>query len=143
MFMRWVLMAPVSFLMLVTCIFSLFFLVSLIRGLSILLIFSSLKKFFFLIVFLFSLLSTSSLVSIIYLFFSCLRFILGASLVAQMVKNLLAMQETWVRSLGQEDPMEKGMTTHSSILAWRIQWAKELGRLQSMESKKTPTQLFN
>ena len=89
-------MAPVSFLMLVTCIFSLFFLVSLIRGLSILLIFSSLKKFFFLIVFLFSLLSTSSLVSIIYLFFSCLRFILGASLVAQMVKNLLAMQEIQV-----------------------------------------------
>ena len=89
-------MAPVSFLMLVTCIFSLFFLVSLIRGLSILLIFSSLKKFFFLIVFLFSLLSTSALVSIIYLFFSCLRFILGASLVAQMVKNLLAMQEIQV-----------------------------------------------
>ena len=89
-------MAPVSFLMLVTCIFSLFFLVSLIRGLSILLIFSSLKKFFFHIVFLFSLLSTSALVSIIYLFFSCLRFILGASLVAQMVKNLLAMQEIQV-----------------------------------------------
>ena len=51
---------------------------------------------------------------------------------AQMVKNLLAMQETWVRSLGQEDPMEKGMTTHSSILAWRIQWAKELGRLRTV-----------
>ena len=91
-------MAPVSFLMLVTCIFSLFFLVSLIRGLSILLIFckNQLKNFFFLIVFLFSLLSTSALVSIIYLFFSCLRFILGASLVTQMVKNLLAMQEIQV-----------------------------------------------
>ena len=46
----------------------------------------------------------------------------GASLVAQMVKNLPAMQETWVRSLGQEDRLEKGMATHSSILAWRISW---------------------
>ena len=44
----------------------------------------------------------------------------GASLVAQMVKNLPAMQETWVRSLGQEDPLEKKMATHSSILAWKI-----------------------
>ena len=42
------------------------------------------------------------------------------------------MQETWVRSLGQEDPLEKGMATHSSILAWRIPWTEELGRLQSM-----------
>ena len=49
-----------------------------------------------------------------------------------MVKNLLAMQETWVRSLGQEDPLEKGMTTHSSVLARRIQWTEEPGRLQSM-----------
>ena len=45
-----------------------------------------------------------------------------ASLVAQLVKNLFAMQETWVRSLGWEDPLEKGMATHSSILAWRIPW---------------------
>ena len=44
----------------------------------------------------------------------------GASLVAQMVKNLPAVQETWVRSLGREDPLEEGMATHSSILAWRI-----------------------
>ena len=44
----------------------------------------------------------------------------GASLVAQMVKNPPAMLETWVRSLGQEDPLEEGMATHSSILAWRI-----------------------
>jgi len=44
----------------------------------------------------------------------------GASLVAQMAKNMLAMQDTWVLSLGQEDPLEKGMATHSSILAWRI-----------------------
>ena len=45
-----------------------------------------------------------------------------ASLVAQLVKNLPAMQETWVQSLGWEDPMEKGKATHSSILAWRIPW---------------------
>ena len=52
-----------------------------------------------------------------------------------MVKNLPAMQETWVQSLGREDHLEKGMATHSSILAWRIPWAEELGRLQSMESQ--------
>ena len=56
----------------------------------------------------------------------------GASLVAQMVKNISAMQETQVWSLGWEDPIEKGMTTHSSILAWRILWTDEPGRLQSM-----------
>ena len=55
-----------------------------------------------------------------------------ASLVAQPVKNLPAMQETNVLSLGQEDPLEKGMATQSSILAWRIPWAEETGRLQSM-----------
>ena len=49
-----------------------------------------------------------------------------ASLVAQKVKNLPAMQETWVRSLGQEDPLEKRMATHSSILAWRIPWTRSL-----------------
>ena len=48
--------------------------------------------------------------------------ILYSSLVAQLVKNLPAMQETWVRSLGWEDPLEKGMATHSNILAWRIPW---------------------
>ena len=52
----------------------------------------------------------------------------GASLVAQTVKNLPAMQETRVRSLGQEDPPEKEMATHSSILAWRIPWTEEPGR---------------
>ena len=51
----------------------------------------------------------------------------GASLVAQMVKNLPAMQETLVRSVGQEDPLEKGMATHSSVLAWRTPWAEEPG----------------
>ena len=51
---------------------------------------------------------------------------------AQMVKNLPAMQETQVRSLRQEDPLEKEMATHSSILAWRIPWTEEPGGLQSM-----------
>ena len=59
-----------------------------------------------------------------------------ASLVARMVKNLPAVWETWVRSLGQEDPLEKGMATHSSILAWRIPWTEEPGRLQSMGSQR-------
>ena len=61
------------------------------------------------------------------------------SLVAPSVKSLLAMQETWVQFLGWEDPLEKGMTTHSSILAWRIPWTEEPGRLQSMESKELVT----
>ena len=51
---------------------------------------------------------------------------------AQRLKRLPAMRETWVRSLGQEDPLEKEMATHSSILAWRIPWAEEPGGLQSM-----------
>ena len=55
--------------------------------------------------------------------------------VAQMVKNLPAMQETWIWSLGWEDPLEKGMATHSSILAWRIPWTEEPGGLQSMGSQ--------
>ena len=54
------------------------------------------------------------------------------SLLDQTVKNSLAMQETWVQFLGQEDPLEKGMATHSSILAWRTPWAEEPGGLQSM-----------
>ena len=52
-----------------------------------------------------------------------------ASLVAQMVNNPPAIQETWVQSLGWEDPLEKGMVTHSSILAWIIPWTEEPGRL--------------
>ena len=55
-----------------------------------------------------------------------------ASFVAELVKDLPAMQETWVQSLGWEDPLEKGKATHSSILAWRITWTEEPGRLQSM-----------
>ena len=58
-----------------------------------------------------------------------------ASVLAQMVKNLPAMQETWVCSLGQEDPLEKGMATHSSVLTWEIPWAEESGGLQSMGSQ--------
>ena len=64
---------------------------------------------------------------------------LQASLVAQAVKNLSAMQETQVRSLGQEDPLEEEMATHSSILAWRISWTEEWGRLQSVGSQKSWT----
>ena len=59
-------------------------------------------------------------------------FSIRASLVTQMVKNLSAMQETWVQSLGQEDPLEKEMATHPSILVWRNPWTEEPGRLQSM-----------
>ena len=55
---------------------------------------------------------------------------------AQMVKNLPAMQGTQVQSLGQEDPLKKGMATHSSILAWRNPWTEEPGGLQSMESER-------
>ena len=53
-----------------------------------------------------------------------------------MVKNLPAMQETWVQSLGWEDPLEKGMATHSNILAWRIPWTEEPDRLQSIVSQR-------
>ena len=53
----------------------------------------------------------------------------GSDLVTQMVKNLLAMQETQVQPLGREDPLEKGMATHSNILAWRSLWTEEPGEL--------------
>ena len=61
---------------------------------------------------------------------------LEITLVAQMVKNLPAMQKTQVQSLGWEDALEKGMATHSSILAWRIPWTEESGGLQSMGSQR-------
>ena len=64
----------------------------------------------------------------------CLR--KAASLVAQRLKRLPAMRETWVRSLGWEDPLEKEMATHSSILAWRIPWTEEPGGLQFTGSKR-------
>ena len=63
------------------------------------------------------------------LLFNMLSRLVLASLVAQMVKHLPTMQETWVQSLGQEDALEKEMATHSSILAWRIPWTEEPGRL--------------
>ena len=72
---------------------------------------------------------------------SCIKFIRAAivcsraSLVAQSVKNLSVRKETQVHSLGQEDPLETEMPTHSSILAWEIPWAEESGGLQSMGSK--------
>ena len=62
-----------------------------------------------------------------------------ASLVAQLVKKLPAMQETWVWSLGWKDPLEKGMASYSSILAWRIPWTDESDGLQSMESQRVYT----
>ena len=55
---------------------------------------------------------------------------------AQSKKNLPAMQETWVRSLGPEDPLEKGMATHSSVLAWRIPWTEQPGGLQSVGTQR-------
>ena len=55
--------------------------------------------------------------------------------VAQTVKNLLAMQETWVLSLGQEGPLEKGMASHSSVLAWKTPWTEEPGRLVHVVTK--------
>ena len=58
------------------------------------------------------------------------------SLVAQMVKNLPVMWETWVRSLSWEDPLEEGMATHSNILAWKIPWTEEPSWLQSMGSQR-------
>ena len=61
---------------------------------------------------------------------------LWTSLVAQTVKHLSAMQETWVRSLGWEDPLEKEMATHSSTLAWKIPRTEEPGKLQSMGSQR-------
>ena len=54
----------------------------------------------------------------------------------QMVKNQPATQKTWIQSLGWKDPLEKGMATHSSMLAWRIPWTEEPGGLQSMDSQR-------
>ena len=63
----------------------------------------------------------------------------GASLEAHMVKNLLAIQESWVQSLHWEDPLKKEMATYSSILTWRIPWTEETGRLQSTGSQELDT----
>ena len=69
-------------------------------------------------------LSSHSLLNALQSLYAC-----SASLVPLMVKTLPPMQETWVRSMGQEDPLEKEMTVHSSILAWEIPWTEEPGRL--------------
>ena len=68
--------------------------------------------------------------------FDSFKILNWASLVAQRLKRLPLIQETWVRSLGWEDPLEKEMTTHSSILAWRIPWTEKPGGLQSMGSQR-------
>jgi len=65
-----------------------------------------------------------------------ISFLSIAANMAQMVKNLPAMWETWAQSLGWDDPLEKGMATHSSILAWRILWTEEPGGLQSIGSQR-------
>ena len=69
------------------------------------------------------------------------RDIINLSMGNSVVKNLPAMQETWVRFLGWEDPLEKEMATHSSVLAWEIPWTEEPGRLQSTGSQKSRTRL--
>ena len=68
--------------------------------------------------------------------YSIALIIIELSLVAQMVKRLPAIQEPWVQSLGQEDPLEKEMAIHSSILAWKIPWSEEPGGLLSMRSRR-------
>jgi len=68
--------------------------------------------------------------------FTFIHFFTRTSLVAQTVKNLSTMRETWVPSLGREDPLEKEMAIHSSTIAWKIPWTEEPGRLQSMGSKR-------
>ena len=75
--------------------------------------------------------NSAFLVMLILLFFSSANVS-----VAQTVKRMPAMQETWVQSLGREDPLEKEMATHSSILAWKIPWIEEPGGLQSMGSQR-------
>ena len=68
---------------------------------------------------------------------------LSLSLIAHLIKNLAAMQETQVQSLSQEDTLEKGMATYSSVLAWEIPWTEKPGGLQSMGSQKSWTRLHN
>ena len=75
----------------------------------------------------------------LFTFISCLLSYIGASLVAQLGKNLLAMPETQVCFLGRKDPLEKEMATHSRILAWKISWTEEPGGLQSMGSQELDT----
>ena len=72
----------------------------------------------------------------IYTLIDFVMHVLWTSLVAQTVKHLFTMRETWVRSLGWEDPLEQEMAIHSGIIAWKIPWTEEPGRLQSMESER-------
>ena len=67
----------------------------------------------------------------IYILYICMYVCITKGFPAQMVKNLTAMWETWVQSLGWEDPLEEGIATHSSVLAWRCPWTKEHGGLSS------------
>ena len=91
------------------------------------------------VVFLFSLICVAPCISSLLLFA-----VEQYSLIAQSVKNLPPMQETWVQFLGQEDPLEKQMAIHSSILAWKIPWTEELGGLHSMGSQESDmTQQLN
>ena len=76
-------------------------------------------------------------IRLFFIFLGLFLIIIRSSLIAQLVKNLPAMQETPVRFLGQEDPLEKDMATHSSILAWSIPWTEEPCRLQSMGSQES------
>ena len=82
------------------------------------------ERFFFFFSF-----TVSALIWILFISLSCLT---ALALVVQMVKNMSGVQKTQVRSLGPEDPLEKRMATHSSILAWRTSWTEEPGGLQSM-----------
>ena len=68
---------------------------------------------------------------------------MGAFLVAQMIKNLPSMQQTWVQSLSWEGPLEKGMAPHSSILAWESPWTEEFGGLQSMRLQRVRCDFSN
>ena len=83
--------------------------------------------------------STKLIMAISFLVFRHTRYVNCASLVAQLVKNLPAMQEMWVQSLGQEDPLEKEMEIHSSILAWEIPWTEKPCGLWSMWSQESYT----
>ena len=85
--------------------------------------------------FLFPIHTEFSIYKYIFIYYLSLHINIWASLVAQSVKNLPAVRETWVQSLCWEDPLEKEMATHSSILAWKISWAGEPGGLQSMVAK--------
>ena len=80
--------------------------------------------------------SATYVVLLVCFFFIIIIVLYLASLVAQTVKRLPVMWETWVRSLGQEDPLEKEIATHSGTLAWKIPWTEEPGRLQSMALQK-------